>query len=141
MLIEDIMVLRVTAVDMDASLKLVRGILEESGFHHLPVVEGKKLVGMISEREMLKSVSPYVGTMAENDRDRDTLKKRAHQIMDRNLHCVRPETHIQAATAMLLEYRLSALPVVDRKRRLKGIVTWRDLLRHLNEQAASQSLR
>ncbi len=139
MFISDIMVLRVTAVEMDASLQLVRGILEESGFHHLPVVEGKKLVGVISEREMLKWVSPYVGTLAETARDRDTLKKRAHQIMDRNLYCVRPETAIQAATAMLLEYRLSVLPVVDRNRRLKGIVTWRDLLRHLNDQ--SQSLR
>ncbi|HIE54881.1 MAG TPA: CBS domain-containing protein [Chromatiaceae bacterium] len=141
MLIADIMAYRVTAVSMDASLKLVRGILEESGFHYLPVVEGKRLMGMISDREMLKWVSPYVGTVAETDRDRDTLKKRAHQIMDRNLYCVRPETSIQAATAMLLKYHLAALPVVDQNRRLKGIVVWRDLLRYFNDQPPTHSLR
>ncbi len=141
MLISDIMNYRVTAVDMDASLKLVRGILEESGFHYLPVVEGRKLVGMISDREMNRWVSPYIGTVSETDRDRDTLKKRAHQIMDRNLYCVRPQTTIQAATAMLLEHHLSAIPVVDRRRKLKGIVVWRDLLRYFNDQVENQSLR
>jgi len=134
MLIADIMTRRVTAVDMDASIRLVKGIMEDSGFHHIPVVEGKRLVGLISDRKVLETISPYVGTPSETERDRDTLKKRAHQIMVRNPPCVRPETFIDAAVALLLEYRLTALPVVNRHRILKGIVTWRDLLQFLYQQ-------
>lgn len=130
MLIGDIMTRPVKAVDMDASLRLVKGILEDSGVHHLPVVEGKRLVGLITETDVFHTISPYVGTLSETERDRETLKKRAHQIMRRDPPCVRPETYIDAAIAMLLEYGLTALPVVNRHRILKGIVTWRDLLRH-----------
>ncbi len=139
MLIADIMTRRVTAVHMDASIRLVKGIFEDSGYHHLPVVEGKRVVGLIHDRDVMGMISPYVGTPSETERDRDTMKKRAHQIMVRNPPCVRPETYIDAATALLLEYHLSALPVVNRHRILKGIVTWRDLLRfHLEHPRQSR---
>ncbi|BCX87991.1 acetoin utilization protein AcuB [Methylomarinovum tepidoasis] len=135
MRIGDIMARPVKAVDMDASLRLIKGILENSGFHHLPVVEGKRLVGLITDRDVSHMISPYVGTPSETERDRETLKKRAHQIMRRDPPCVRPETYIDAAIALLLEYKLTALPVVNRHRVLKGIVTWRDLLRHQLDQS------
>ncbi len=135
MRIGDIMTRRVKAVDMDASLRLVKGILEDSGVHHLPVVEGKRLVGLITDHDVSHMISPYVGTPSETDRDRETLKKRAHQVMQRNPACVRPETYIEAAIALLLEHNLTALPVVNRHGVLKGIVTWRDLLRHQFDQS------
>lgn len=140
MQISEIMVRRVTAVEMDTSLRLVRGVFEDFGLHHLPVVDRKKLVGMIFERDLLKAISPYVGTPSETDRDRETLKKRAHQIMVRDPLMVRPETDIEAAARALIDVGASALPVVNRSRKLVGIVTWKDLLRFCLENPGSSFL-
>jgi hypothetical protein len=39
------------------------------------------LCGVISDRDLLRALSPYVGTASENARDTATLRKRVHQIM------------------------------------------------------------
>jgi len=127
-LISDIMTRRVTAIAMDASLRLVRGIFDDMDFHQIPVVDRKKLVGMIYENDLLHVISPYVNTPSETERDRETLKKRAHQIMAREPLTVRPETYVKAAADILVKQKVPALPVVDKDQKLVGIVTWRDLL-------------
>ncbi len=114
---------------MDASVRLVRGIFEDMGFHQIPVVDRKKLVGIIYKNDLLHVISPYVDTPSETERDRETLKKRAHQIMTREPVTVRPETFVISAAAVLVQEKVSALPVVDKNHKLVGIVTWRDLLR------------
>ncbi|HHJ40097.1 MAG: hypothetical protein AXA67_07675 [Methylothermaceae bacteria B42] len=136
MLISEIMTRRVTAVAMDASVRLVRGIFGDMGFHQIPVVDRKKLVGIIYENDLLHVISPYVDTPSETERDRETLKKRAHQIMTREPVTVRPETFVISAAAVLVQEKVSALPVVDKDHKLVGIVSWRDLLRFFLDNLA-----
>jgi len=135
-LISEIMTRRVTAVAMDASVRLVRGIFGDMGFHQIPVVDRKKLVGIIYENDLLHVISPYVDTPSETERDRETLKKRAHQIMTREPVTVRPETFVISAAAVLVQEKVSALPVVDKDHKLVGIVSWRDLLRFFLDNLA-----
>ena len=78
---------------------------------------------------MLKAVSPNIGKLSEPDPDRATLNKRANQIMSRTLITVTADTTVEAAARLLLEHRVSCLPVVTTDRHLEGIITWRDLLR------------
>lgn len=92
-------------------------------------MQGKILFGIISDRDLLKAVSPNIGTLSETDRDRATLNKRAHQIMSRNLITVTADTTVEVGARLLLEHRVSCLPVVAADGALEGIVTWRDLLR------------
>ncbi len=120
---------RVVTVTMDDSLARVQDLFNEFHFHHLLIVQGRELLGIISDRDLLKALSPYVGTISETDRDRATLNKRAHQIMSRKLITVETDTTVEAAAQLLLEHRISCLPVVTTDGQLEGIVTWRDLLR------------
>ncbi len=83
MSIEKIMSKTVVTVEMDDSLKVVKDIFDNTNFHHLLVVESGKLFGVISDRDLLKSLSPDIGTVAETSKDTATLNKRAHQIMTR----------------------------------------------------------
>ncbi|HQW91146.1 MAG TPA: CBS domain-containing protein, partial [Nitrospira sp.] len=78
-----IMSTRAVTVTMDDSLARARELFNEHHFHHLLVVQGPTLLGIISDRDLLKAVSPHIGTLSETDRDRATLNKRAHQIMSR----------------------------------------------------------
>jgi len=127
--VRTVMSTRVITITMDDSLARARDLFNEFHFHHLLVVQGRELLGIISDRDMLKAVSPYVGTISETDRDRATLNKRAHQIMSRTLVTVATDQTVESAARLLLEHRVSCLPVVTSKGQLEGILTWRDLLR------------
>ncbi len=125
----DIMTRPVTTVGMDDSLETVRVLFEQVRFHHLLVVgEKRRLLGVISDRDLLKAVSPFVDTLSEMTRDRATLEKRVHQIMSRKPITVSRETSIADAAALLLEEGVSCLPVTSPEGEVEGVVTWKDLL-------------
>src|SRR5271169_3999934 len=93
-----IMTARVVSVEIDDPLEVVKQIFDSVKFHHLLVVDaGKKLCGVISDRDLLRALSPYVGTVSENARDLATLKKRVHQIMTRKPITLPPEAAVSDA--------------------------------------------
>jgi acetoin utilization protein AcuB len=128
----EIMTTRVVTVEFDDSLATVKEIFDSLRFHHLLVVgSDRKLCGVISDRDLLRAISPYVGTPSETGRDSATLKKRAHQIMTRSPVTLRPDASLADATQLLLDRRISCIPIVDAGFRAVGIVSWRDILRSL----------
>lgn len=124
-----IMTTRVVTIEMDDSLEVVRDIFKKVRFHHLLVVDNQKLVGIISDRDMLKAVSPFVGTMSETTRDQATLNKRAHQIMSHHPVTVRSSCSLQEAAELMLTRGVSCLPITTIGGEVLGIVTWKDVLR------------
>ena len=128
----DIMTARIVSVEMDDKLEVVKEIFDTKRFHHLLVVdEHKRLSGIISDRDLLRALSPYVGSAAETSRDLATLNKRVHQIMTRQPITLRPQSTIKEAVSLLLAHGISCIPVVDDELKPVGIVTWRDLLKSL----------
>ncbi len=129
MKISSIMTRRVVTVEMDDSLHTIREIFHNVKFHHILVVDGQKLVGVISDRDFIRALSPFLDTPSENKRDANTLNKRAHQIMSRTLITVDAETSIEKANNLLLENNISCLPVISPNGSIEGIVTWKDILK------------
>ena len=132
MLIKEIMTTRVATVSMDDRLNVIKAIFEQAHFRHLLVVEEEVLVGVISDRDLLRALSPYLDTDAEMNRDTETLNRRAHQIMSRQPITISPESSLQAASAIMLEQHVSCLPVLENGA-LVGIVSWKDLLRVMRD--------
>lgn len=132
--VSDILTRGVVAVGMDDSLETVRGLFEQHKFHHLLVVEKGKCVGVLSERDLLKNVSPFIDQMSERKQDTWTLQKRVHQIMQRDLVWADAETTIYDASLMMAANRISCLPVLDERSKPVGIVTTRDILRWVADQ-------
>jgi acetoin utilization protein AcuB len=126
--IADIMKTRVASVHMDDRLSVIKKIFAQVQFHHLLVVEDKQLVGILSERDMLRTISPNLGKINETVKDLDTLNKRVHQIMVRNPISVSPTASLDEASNLLLNNKISCLPVVNDKT-LLGIITWKDILK------------
>jgi len=132
MVLSDIMTVRIVTVEMDDRLEVVKEIFDTKNFHHLLVVdEHQKLSGIVSDRDLLRALSPYVGSAAETSRDLATLNKRVHQIMTRHPITLHPESTIAEAVNLLLANSISCIPIVDDKLRPVGIVSWRDLLKSL----------
>lgn len=127
--VEKIMTTHVVTVDMDDTLKEIREIFEHASFHHILVIENKKLVGIISDRDLLKAVSPYANTPSERTRDAATLKKRAHQIMTRKPITIDIDGSVLEAIRSFVDEKISCLPVLNKDGSVAGILTWRDILK------------
>jgi len=129
MKVEDFMTKRIVTVGFDDTLATVREIFAESGFHHLLVVEGRELQGVVSDRDLLRSVSPFVDSVVETHRDKSTLSKRVHQIMSRAPITLSPDAELVDAVRVFLANRVSCIPVVDSDFAPVGIISWRDVMK------------
>jgi acetoin utilization protein AcuB len=127
-----IMTTRIVTVEMDDRLDVVKKIFDTLNFHHLLVIDdGRKLKGIVSDRDLLKALSPYVGSASENARDMATLNKRVHQIMSRNLVTLQPHALLGEAMQLFLEHRISCVPIVNDEFKPIGILSWRDVFKAL----------
>ncbi|PSJ42392.1 CBS domain-containing protein [Zobellella endophytica] len=131
MQLQDIMTRRIATVHQDDRLEVVKDIFEQAPFRHLLVVDDEeRLCGVITHADMYRALSPYLATDAELERDRDTLQRRAHQVMSREPVTISSGATLASAAGLMLERNISCLPVVDNLL-LQGVVSWKDLLRVL----------
>jgi acetoin utilization protein AcuB len=129
MLIERIMSKPVVTVTLDDTLRVVKQIFDNAKFHHLLVVEDGKLHGVISDRDLLKSISPFIGTVQETAHDKYTLNKKVHQVMSRKPITLTPLADVYEAISLFNQHSISCIPIVSEKGAPVGIVSWRDILR------------
>jgi CBS domain-containing protein len=120
--VEHIMTTAVITLRATDSVGRARKEMTVASIRHLPVVDAHhRLLGIVSDRDLLR----VLGTT----RQRQTL---AH-IMTSDVVTVRPWTTAEAALNLLLEHKISALPVVGEDEQLVGVVTETDFLGLLRE--------
>ena len=134
MKISSIMTDKVTTVDMDISLGAICQIFEDKKFHHLLVVEDGELRGVISDRDVLKALSPFLNTPVEQTRDLATLDKRSHQIMSRKQTTTTKQATAKDAVRLMFQKNISCLPVMSSDGKIEGIVTRKDFLDAYSQQ-------
>jgi acetoin utilization protein AcuB len=127
--VQQIMTKKIVTVGLDDSLALVKKIFDDLKFHHLLVIESNKLSGVVSDRDLLKALSPNLGTISATLNDEATLKKRVHQIMTRKLITLHPDAAVRDAVSLFNTHKISCIPIVDTDFKPLGIVSWRDILK------------
>ena len=107
----------------------VRHLLADGHFHHVPVVDGPRLVGIISATDLLRLTWGM-----DDERGLDQLLDHTRTIPEIMSvpTSVTPQTTIRHAVEILAEGRFNSLPVVSGQN-LVGIVTTRDVMRYLLE--------
>jgi acetoin utilization protein AcuB len=134
--LSEIMNRDLVTVDKQASLRRARRILDQHRIRHLLVVDEKRLVGIVTDRDLRQaapsSKSPL--TISERQEFMDELK--VLEVMSRKLITASPTTTIREAARVMVREKIGCLPVVDGNQ-LVGIVTQTDLLEMLvrGEQA------
>jgi acetoin utilization protein AcuB len=112
-------------VSPDDPLSVAAGILREHRFHHLPVVEGGRLVGILSDTD-LRNAS-YASTPAEGKGGGPPGDRPVREAMRTEVWSVTPDDSVEDALLILSREKFGALPVLSGDR-LVGIITRADLL-------------
>lgn len=133
MKVKQVMTAPVVSVEMDDRLHVVYDIFRNVRFHHLIVLAEKKMVGILSDRDLLKAISPRVGTKLADPHDDATLNKRVHQIMTRDVITIHEEAGVLAAIKLFNRHTISCLPVVNDSGNCVGILSWRDIFRQIEK--------
>jgi acetoin utilization protein AcuB len=133
MKVDDIMSTRLVTVEMDDRLETALRIFSNAPLHHLLVIEEGRLVGVVSDRDLYRAISPNINTAAETDKDRATLHKYIHQIMSREPIFLSSGASLDEAITILAERPISCIPIVGAQRHPVGIISWRDILRAIKD--------
>lgn len=112
----------------------VRQIIRDQGVHHVPVVSGDRLIGMISYSDILR-VS-FGDAFNADERAVDATLDHTmtiEQVMARDVTTLTEQSTIREAAELLAHGRFHSLPVVSGGK-LVGMVTSSDLIRYLVEK-------
>jgi acetoin utilization protein AcuB len=122
----------VITVSRDSSVLRVRNLLREKNINQVPVVEGKKVVGVITDGDIRENSASPASTLSIHELNYLLSEMKAGDIMTRNPATVSPETPVEEAARILNERKIGCLPVVKNDE-LVGIITTCDMLNVLLE--------
>lgn len=123
----DVLTLRSDQTLLDAMV-----FLREHPVRHVPVVDGDRLVGVVTDRDMKRATPSSLMTT-----DRDAWHKTLEStpigvIMTGSPVSIGPDTPLKAAVGLMVDKKFGCLPVVDGGK-LVGIVTATDVMRSMFE--------
>jgi acetoin utilization protein AcuB len=131
MLVKNWMSKEVITVDAEESMQNAIYVLQEKNIKILPVIENGNIVGVITDRD-LKKASPSDATTLDMHELLFLISKiKVRDLMKKPVYTVRSDHTVEEAAALLLEKKISGLPVVDENNRLVGIITRSDIFRVL----------
>jgi len=98
----------------------------------VPLVQGERLVGMVTDRDIV------VRALAAG---KDARGMPAREIASQDLVAVTPEDDLSDAVELMARYQVRRLPVVEEEDRLVGVVAQADVALTAKEKAAGEMLR
>ena len=122
---------KVVTIDKNADILEAKELMEQYQIRHLPVVEPDGLlVGMITDRDLRSALpSTFFNKNKKATKKAAASSIKVKEIMTQNLVTLSPMDTLQDALLLMQKTLVGALPVVDEKGKLKGIISVRDLLR------------
>ncbi len=133
MLVKDFMKRDPITVKKDDSFRYALKLIRKEGIKHLPVLEGKRVVGIVTDRD-LRQAAPSPATSLEIHELNYLLERlEVEAIMTKRVITVTPESKLHDAAKLLIARKIGCLPVVEQDE-LVGIITETDILRAYIEQ-------
>lgn len=130
--VSEIMTRYVTTITPNTTVAQIKVFFDKNNFHHLPVIDDGKLVGIVSKADIFKVTSAFSLFRSKEDQafnDRLMKSVLAEEIMNPQLVVVSPNDTVAEAAALFSKNKYHALPVVD-DRKFVGILTTYDLLEY-----------
>ncbi|TQD25185.1 CBS domain-containing protein [Methanolobus vulcani] len=152
--VKDVMNTEVVTCSSETPIREVAQLLKQEKISGLPVVDGDKVIGIVSEGDILKLLevpehgglwlpSPFevievpIRELLNWEETKDMLEdfgsKPIKEIMTKSVYAVGPDTFIEDAATILSKHKINRLPVVNEDGTLVGIVTRGDIIAGLGQ--------
>lgn len=133
LLVRDYMTAPASSIDVkEARLLDAALVMRRSGFRHLPIVDGERLVGIITDRDISRFAPSMLSSITQEEYNAIFENTPLERVMTRDPLSVTPGSPIREAVALLHEKKLGCLPVVE-DGKLVGILTVTDMLNLLHQ--------
>mgnify|MGYP001582723140 CR=1 FL=1 len=109
---------RAVAIDHDISVKEVAKIMSDKGIGSVVAVKGNKIVGIITESDIVKNV--------------EKINKKISSIMARNVITIEQDEDLDEAEILMKQNKIKRIPVI-KNNELVGIITSTDLIANSEE--------
>jgi len=117
MLVRDVMNRTIYVCEQDISVSEAAKIMINKGIGSLIVVENNKIIGIVTNRDIMKAVAS----------GEDLNKVKVRNIMTKNVVTITPSDTVEKAVDLMVKYKIKRLPVLDGDK-LVGIVTVSDII-------------
>lgn len=137
MVVREFMTTEVTSVQESDALLDAAMIFARSSLRHLPVLRGKQLVGVITERDVKRFAPGLLSGVTSEQYNQVMEKTPLSRVMTRDLLSVKPDQPMTEAANLIFTKRIGCLPVVENGE-LVGIITTTDMMRLLAQLLQQQ---
>ncbi len=129
--VSQIMTVNPVTVSPQDTMEKVQELFKSHNFHHLPVVEEGRVVGIVSQSDLFKLLHFFslFRQHPSEEYNRSLLRSMlVRDVMSRKVVTLQPTDSLSVAAGIFRENLFHALPIVDEDKRLVGILTTYDLL-------------
>jgi len=122
----------VITVTKNERMTTAKKILQEKNIRHLPVVDGKKLIGLVTNMDIRKAEASPATSLEIRELHYLLDKLTVGEIMTKNVITVSPDISVEEATTLLHDNKIGCLPVIE-DGNLVGMLSENDVMEILIE--------
>lgn len=137
MRLSELMKRKVVTVTPQDTVARARFLMRQRGVRHLPVIDGRNLVGVVSERDVNAPALPGWRDFEQVALDDTEIA----DVMSAPAATMHPNDSAQAAANLMRGRKIDCVPVVGADSRLVGIVTSSDILEAFGRTTAASRIR
>jgi acetoin utilization protein AcuB len=126
--VRDIMQRKLVTISASERLSTVEDIMTLGHVRHMPVVQGGKLVGVVSERDLLRASLSNLSIHRDAERRAFLHVVEIGRVMSSPPIVIEPDATIEEAALIMAEKKIGCLPVLEGEQ-LVGMITETDVLR------------
>ncbi|HSJ96409.1 MAG TPA: CBS domain-containing protein [Myxococcota bacterium] len=125
--VRDIMQTKIVTIGVTERLSTVEDIMTLGRVRHMPVVHGGRLVGVLSQRDLLRTSLSELGSYGSEARRAFLHAIEIAAVMSAPPIVIDPDASVQLAARLMAEHKIGCLPVIDGDE-LVGLITETDVL-------------
>ena len=129
-IVTDIMMGSPVTLKPEDTLDLANDIISLGRIRHIPVVDAGRLVGLLSERDLMGAAASHVFRLKQKSKSALLKSVLIRDVMKKRVVTVSPQTSIKDAAHLMADKKIGCVPVVSNGA-IVGLVTTTDILRYV----------
>lgn len=125
----------VMSIPRDCTMSEAEALFTQHDFNAFPVVENRRLIGIVSKFDFLRAFAFTTGQMVP--RYDELMKRRVDEVMTEAVINVEPKTPLTRVLQLMVNLRIRSFPVLGPQRELLGMISRGDVMRALGRAVQS----